>query len=159
MIGERRRDRIDDVHTDAQRQPLQRLTLPAPLAEGAGELAAALPDHDVIGPLEPRQWPAGALVHHVREHEPRAQGKRAQIRLLRTEQHAEPNAAGRRVPGAPVAAPPGRLLLGEHDGTGRRALGAELVDHVEAGGESREHAALRHSPALGETSGGHPIQL
>src|SRR2546425_2962092 len=158
-VGEGRWDRVRNVHPDPQREPLQRLTLPAPLAQNARELAAAIADHDVVGPLEACQRPAGLLVHHVGDHEPRTEGKCAQVGLCRAEQHAEPDPAGPRVPRAAVPAPPRRLLLGEHDGAGRCALGTEIVDRVKTGRESLEHPALRHAPPLGEARGRNTVQL
>jgi len=39
------------------------------------------------------------------------------------------------------------LFFRDHDRAGGRALAAEIVNRVEAGGEGAKHSALRHAPA------------
>jgi len=147
-------ERVIDVRDDGQ--PLERLALPSPFAQHAGELA--IREQHVIGPLEFGQRPADELVHHVGEHQAGANRHRARLGARRTEQHRYPGAPPWGMPGPATPAAPGRLLLGHDHRSGRRSLRAQVVDGVEARRQPPEDAALRHAPPLREHSRGNAVE-
>ena len=69
---------VADVHSHSQREPLERLPLPATFAQHAGQLAVV--EEHVVGPLQPRARAAQQLVHRVGHHEAGADRQRADVR-------------------------------------------------------------------------------
>src|SRR5207247_303503 len=152
----RRRHGIADVDADAHGEPLQSLALPPPFAQNAGELAVV--EQHIVGPFETADRPAEQCIDRVRDGQAGANRYGAQHGVLRAQQHAEPDTAGRGVPRAAVSPPAGGLLLGDHRGRRGRALEPELVNRIERRRELPEQPALRHAPPRRELRRRHAVQ-
>ena len=156
-VRDLRGDRVAHVHADSQSQPLQRIALPAPLAQDAGDLA--IHDDDVVRPFELGDGTTGELVHHIGQHEPRPDGHDTELPVGGLQQHPQPHATGRGVPGASDLTASGGLLFRDDHGARRGVLGGELVNAVEGGGDPAKQAALRHAPAPRQGRRGDAVQL
>ena len=147
-FGEIRGDLVGHVDPDADREPLQGVTLPAGLTQNPGNLTVV--DQNVVRPFELGALAWGHRLDDVSQHEPDTQREHAGGWQRRPQQHPKPDAARRRTPRPPVAAPPRRLFFSKHDRAIGRALRAEIVNRVECRRKRAKHAALRNAPAARE---------